>query len=183
MPVKFLDYFRWQNLQSVWREWWFWSAIAGLCLALEAGALYYQHVLDYPPCELCIYVRVWLAGIFLICLLALYLRRFKFGALLCALLGLGLSIGLGHETYELLKVEYNFGGGAACRFIANFPTWAPLDKWFPFLFEVRNVCAATPEVIFGISMADALVVVSIVLVVAFALAVLGVGKSTLQRRA
>lgn len=182
MPVKFLDYFVWQNLQTVWRGWWFWSAIAGLCLALEAGALYYQYVLDYPPCELCIYVRVWLAGIFFTCLLALYLRRFKLGALLCSLLGLGLSIGLGKETYELLKVEYHFGGGSACRFVANFPTWAPLDKWLPSLFEVRNVCSATPEVIFGISMADALVVVSIALVVAFTLAVLGAGKNVVRMK-
>lgn len=182
MPSKFLQYFRWQNPPAAWRGWWFWAAIAGLCLALEAGALYYQHVLDYAPCELCIYVRVWLAGIILICLLALYLRRSQPGALLCALAGLGLSVGLGMETYDLLKVEYNFGGGSFCRFLANFPTWAPLDEWFPSLFAVRSTCMATPEVLFGISMADALAVVSVVLVVAFALALLSIGRSLVQSK-
>jgi disulfide bond formation protein DsbB len=36
------------------------------------------------------------------------------------------------------------------------PDWFALDRWFPDLFEVRNLCTYTPEVLFGLSMAESL---------------------------
>ncbi|WP_041523862.1 disulfide bond formation protein B [Gilvimarinus agarilyticus] len=151
----------------------FWLAVAGLMLALEIGALLFQHVWHYYPCELCIYVRVWVAAIFIVSLLALWLKRWRVGRVVSVLAGLGLSIGLSLETWSLIKVEYAIGHGSSCGFRASFPSWAPLDEWMPWMFQVQDMCQATPPVILGLSMAHCLVMVSFVLLVVFGLALYG----------
>ncbi|VUD67486.1 Disulfide bond formation protein B [Thalassocella blandensis] len=168
-----MEFFAWRNMQTHWQHSGFWLAIAMLCLALDGGALFYQHVLEIYPCELCIYVRVWIVAIFLLCIAGLVLKRFAIAGLAANLAGLGLSIGLAKETYNLLVVEYGWGDGGACSFFPNFPEWAPLDQWMPFLFQVQEVCKATPEVLLGISMADALAIVSILLILAFGISCFG----------
>ncbi|UTF59907.1 disulfide bond formation protein B [Gilvimarinus sp. DA14] len=151
----------------------FWLAVALLMLALEGGALYFQHVKYFYPCELCIYVRVWVAALFLLALLALVAKRWWWGRILCATTGLALSIGLAVETWNLIKVEYAIGDGGACGFKANFPAWAPLDSWLPWMFEVQDMCQATPPVFLGLTMAHCLAVVSFALIVLFLVALFG----------
>lgn len=175
------ELFAWQNLQQHWQRNWFWLAIIGVCVALEGGALFYQHVLEIYPCELCIYVRVWIAGIFLLAIAGLLLKRSTLGGLIACTSGLVLSLGLATETYNLMVVEYNWGGGGACSFFPNFPEWAPLDQWIPFLFQVQEVCKATPEIIFGISMADSLAIVSLALIVIFAVSIVGSARHLLSK--
>ncbi len=147
---------------------WFWVAIAGICLALEAGALYYQHVLGDMPCEICIYIRVWLLAILVLVLVGLAVNRRRWLSTLVSLGGLGLSIGLASETWNMVKVEYNLGDGGSCSFNANFPEWAPLDSWLPALFEVQGLCMRTPEVLFGLTMTHGLIGVSALFILAFA---------------
>ena len=36
------------------------------------------------------------------------------------------------------------------------PDWFAVDRWFPSLFEVRNLCSFTPEMLLGLSMAESL---------------------------
>jgi disulfide bond formation protein DsbB len=45
------------------------------------------------------------------------------------------------------------------------PAWFALDKWLPSVFEVQTACGYTPIVLFEISMAEALLVISIVLLI------------------
>jgi disulfide bond formation protein DsbB len=42
------------------------------------------------------------------------------------------------------------------------PDWFAVDRWFPSLFEVRNICSYTPEIAFGVSMAEALIGISLI---------------------
>ena len=42
------------------------------------------------------------------------------------------------------------------------PSWFAVDQWFPALFEVKNICSYTPEIAFGISMAEALMGIAFV---------------------
>lgn len=165
----------WANTRS------FWLAIALVCFALEAGALFYQYVLDAPPCEVCIYIRVWLFFLLLLSILALPLKRWRGTRLLCALAGLGLAVGLALETWIMVQIEYNIGTGGSCGFFANFPDWAPLDKWLPFLFEVQGLCMATPKVLFGLTMVHGLIATSAVFIIAFAVASAGAIKQLWQR--
>ncbi|MDO3384818.1 disulfide bond formation protein B [Gilvimarinus sp. SDUM040013] len=151
----------------------FWVAVALAMLALEGGALYFQHVEKFYPCELCIYVRVWVALIFLVSVIALWIRKWLWGRIAASLTGLVLSLGLAMETWGLIKVEYGIGNGGACGYKANFPDWAPLDSWLPAVFEVQDLCQATPLVLGPISMTHGLVLVSIGLVLAMSVALMG----------
>jgi disulfide bond formation protein DsbB len=36
------------------------------------------------------------------------------------------------------------------------PDWFAVDRWMPWLFEVRNLCSFTPEMLFGLSMSETL---------------------------
>ncbi len=135
---------------------WFWLAPLLLCVTMLAGALYYQYVLNIYPCELCIYVRVWVILIALVCLLGALLRSLPW-ARIALLLGLAsLSYGLSQDVWVLLSIDYRWPTDGACSFVAYFPEWAPLDKWWPAMFEVQDLCQPTPFLMFNISMADAL---------------------------
>ena len=65
------------------------------------------------------------------------------------------SAGMGERAYYLYEIE-NFRGDGSCEFTLGMPSWFAVDQWFPALFEVRNICSYTPEIAFGISMAEAL---------------------------
>ena len=45
----------------------------------------------------------------------------------------------------------------------GLPWWFALDKWVPWLFEVQTSCGYTPLIIFNITMAEVLLVISLVL--------------------
>lgn len=46
---------------------------------------------------------------------------------------------------------------------SGLPEWLALERWFPWLFEIHEPCGYTPYVLFGISMAEILIVMSVVL--------------------
>jgi disulfide bond formation protein DsbB len=124
-----------------------------------AAALYWQYALGEDPCQVCIHARLWVVAIALIGALMLVLpsnRGTGFGGLVLLLVS---SIGLGERSYYLYEIE-NFRGDGSCQFTLGMPDWFAVDRWFPALFEVRNICSYTPEIAFGISMAEALVVIS-----------------------
>lgn len=155
------------------RQWQAWTAVILISVGLEAGALYFQLAQMKFPCELCIYTRVWIAAIALVAAAGLALRNSVWPARLLVAVELLLSIGLATVVWELLALEYGFAGVGACSIYPNFPAWAPLDQWLPLLFEVQGPCAATPEVLLGLSMADGLAVITTAFIASFALALVG----------
>lgn len=156
--------------QTLSQNRWFWLLPAILCALMLVGALFYQYVLDTYPCELCIYVRVWVIAIGLTSLLGLALRQFLWAKIALLLGMLALSYGLAQDVWVLLSIDYRWPTDGACSFVAYFPEWAPLDKWWPAMFEVQDLCQPTPYLIFKISMADALAASCVFF---FAFAVLG----------
>ena len=142
-------------------KWLSWAALIVICVGLVAGALYFQEAMRLYPCELCIYTRVWLVAIALAALPGLVLRKTVWPLRAVIVIELGLAFGLGTDVWELLALEFGWAGAGACSIFANFPSWAPLDEWLPMLFQVQGPCAATPEVVFGLSMADGLAVVTV----------------------
>lgn len=152
---------------------WFWLAIGVLCVLLIGSALFYQHVLKTYPCEICIYVRVWIVGIGLLAFFTIFLKKWPWMRAFACFSGLLLSLGLASETWNLLVVEYAIGDGGACSMFANFPNWAPLDRWLPAMFEVQGFCAATPEIFLGFTMAHSLVLVSAGFIVVFSVSLVG----------
>ena len=140
----------------------FWCAMLILGGGMFAAALYWQYALGEDPCQVCIHARLWVAGIALIGAIMLLLpdnTSIGSGGLILLLVS---SIGLGERSYYLYEIE-NFRGDGSCQFTLGMPEWFAVDRWFPVLFEVRNICSYTPEIAFGISMAEALLGISILI--------------------
>jgi len=152
------------------RYWQAWAAVILVSVSLLAGALYFQIAENKYPCELCIYTRVWIVAIALVAVAGLALRKTVWPLRLLVAAELLLSIGLATVVWDLLGLEYGFGAPGACSMNPDFWGWAPLDAWLPVLFEVQGPCMATPTVLFGLSMADGLAVVTTLFILSFALA-------------
>jgi len=150
-----------------------WAAIVAICVALDAAAVWFQVNRLQFPCELCIYTRVWIAAIALVGVAGFFLCRQLWPLRILLVAELGLVLGLAGVVRELLGLEYGFGGPGVCSMFPNFPAWAPLDQWWPTLFSVQGPCAATPKVLFGLSMADGLAGVTVGFVVALGFALAG----------
>ena len=133
-----------------------WWAIFALGSSLLVAALYWQYVLGDDPCQVCIQARLWAVSIGLVGAFMLMLPD----TLLYRLAGFALTLltgaGMGERAFYLYEIE-NFRGDGSCEFTLGMPSWFAVDQWFPALFEVRNICSYTPEIAFGVSMAEALI--------------------------
>ena len=77
-------------------------------------------------------------------------------------------VGLFERSYMLLGTERGTVM-ASCNFDLGLPSWLAFDKWLPAVFEVQASCGYTPELLFGITMAEGLIVMSSALVIISAL--------------
>jgi disulfide bond formation protein DsbB len=129
--------------------------LATLGLAMLAVALYYQYALGDEPCQVCIHARLWVVAITLSALFMLFMPQ---TSLLRVLGNLGIlvaGVGLFERARYLYRLENGIGDGS-CQFQLGMPDWFAVDRWMPWLFEVRNLCSFTPEMLFGLSMAETL---------------------------
>ena len=148
-----------KKLSELSESGYYWSFLFVLGIALEGTALFYQYVLNYYPCVLCIHVRVWVLGMIVVSGLALWLRRQRVALLAANVLMTVMLVGLSERAYMLLGVERGFIFGQ-CNFDSGLPAWFALDKWFPLVFKVLDSCGYTPKLLFGITMAEALIVMA-----------------------
>jgi len=146
------------------RSAWFWLMLIVLCIALEATALVYQYVFYYDPCVLCVHIRAWILGILVASILGLLLRNSRMGLIISNLLVLLASFGFAERAYRTLGTEMGFLDGA-CSMNPNYPSFLPLNKWLPSVFEPLTSCGYTPWVIPQVlSMAQTLMALAVVLV-------------------
>ena len=143
----------------------YWWLLALLGISLEALALIYQYVFEYWPCVLCIHVRIWVLGLIVAALVGLALRRVRIGRMLGHTLVLLIAVGLLERSWMLFAIERGFAVDGECNFDAGLPAWFALDQWFPAVFKVWESCGYTPELLFGVTMAEALMGLSSLLVV------------------
>jgi disulfide bond formation protein DsbB len=150
-------------LANLGRSAWYWLFLIMLGLTMEGTALYYQHVLGLGPCVLCIQTRIWVLAIILLALLGLGLRTLRWPGAITHLLMTGMFIGLFDRSWLLFGTERGFIF-ADCNFDLGLPSWLALQDWLPSMFRIEEACGYTPELLFGITMAEALLVLSSVLV-------------------
>lgn len=143
---------------------WWWSMLILLSISLEAVALYYQYELDYLPCVLCIHVRMLLAAILLVGIVGWIGAGNKAFSVITLLLVGGLWGWMSERSYQLLGVEQGWILGE-CQMQSGLPDWLALEKWMPWLFEIHEPCGYTPYLLFKISMAEVLIVLSPLLLV------------------
>ena len=148
-----------RKLAVIGKSVWYWLMLVLLGLAFESVALFYQHVLDELPCVLCIHVRILMLVLILISLAAVFVRSFQWLNATAHLLTVLVGALLLERSYQLLGTERGFTFGD-CGMDLDLPSWLALDSWFPAVFQVQTTCGYTPELLFGISMAEALIVFS-----------------------
>ncbi len=136
-----------------------WGLLSLSALLFELCGLFFQHVMGLPPCVMCIYERVAFLGIALAGLLGMLQPRLwplRWAALLLwgysSLQGLQLS--LQHVDYQMNPSPFN-----TCSLFAEFPTWLPLDRWLPWLFNPTGDCAEIQWQFLGWSMPQWLVLI------------------------
>ena len=147
-----------------------WWALFALGSGLLAAALYWQYFIGDDPCQVCIQARLWAVALGLLGAVMLLLPASLFTRLTGLILAFIASAGMGERAYYLYQIE-NFRGDGSCEFTLGMPSWFAVDQWFPALFEVRNICSYTPEIAFGISMAEALMGIAFVVCIVILLAV------------
>ncbi|MBU2871572.1 disulfide bond formation protein DsbB [Colwellia sp. E2M01] len=150
-----------------------WLLLALSALGLELSALYFQYILDLQPCIMCVYQRLAIISIFSAGIIGsvaaqnLFARIIAFG-----LWGTGAIWGL---IIALEHVEAQSNSGSfffSCDIIPNFPTWAPLHEWIPFLFEATGDCGEISWQFLDYSMPQWMIVVYGVYTAAFVVVLL-----------
>lgn len=137
----------------------YWVLLVILGISMEGVALYYQYALDEWPCVLCIHVRIWVLGFVVLAIFALlfgYNRRVNRGFHLVNTI---IMVGLVERSWQTLAVERGWVFGD-CDMESGLPSWFALDKWFSPVFEVQTACGYTPLLVFNISFAEVLMLVS-----------------------
>ena len=137
----------------------YWGTISLFAFAMLGVALYYQYALGEEPCQVCIQARLWVVAIALAALLIWIYPSPKWSQFPGHLLLITSSVGLGERAWTLYLLENGRGDGS-CEFQLGMPDWFAVDRWFPDLFEVRNLCSYTPDILWGISMAEGLLCVA-----------------------
>jgi len=148
-----------QQFKSMAHSRWYWLFYIVTGLALLAIALFYQYVFDEQPCVVCIQVRLWISLLVLVALAGLFSRSSIVNTI-AHISTVLIAIGLTERSYLLLGTERGFIF-SDCGFDLGLPSWLAIDEWLPWLYRIETSCGYTPEIIFGITMAEALIVFSI----------------------
>lgn len=136
-----------------------WSLLFIFIVIFEACALFFQHGMGLPPCVMCIYERVAMMGIAGAAIIGFiapqnsvirYLGLTAWGASAYK----GLELAMQHVDYQ-----FNPSPFATCDLFVTFPTWAPLNKWIPGMFEAYGDCAEVVWQFLTLSMPQWLVVI------------------------
>lgn len=136
-----------------------WLGLAALCVTLEGIALYYQYALGYLPCVLCIHVRMLLFALLLLALVGVFSGHSRRIGVILMLPTTMLWIWMLERSYQLLGTERGWIMGE-CQMASGLPDWLALEQWMPWLFRIHEPCGYTPFVLFRVSMAEILIVLS-----------------------
>lgn len=140
-----------------------WCLAFSLPLILEVAALYYQYVLNYGPCTICVQIRATLAATIIIGVLGYFLNALLaqrvLSLILTGLMGLFL-----YQGYLIIGIE-RYWFESSCTLTNAFPAWMPLDQWLPSIFEPWELCGYTPYIIGKLTMAETLVFIALSLLI------------------
>jgi len=140
----------------------YWLSIVFSGLALLLAALFFQFYLEELPCVLCIQVRLWITLLVLVASFGLIDNKHKRLVLAAHVSIVLVATALIERSYQLLGTERGFVFGD-CGFSLGLPSWFAIEEWLPWLYRVETSCGYTPEIMFGVTMAEVLMVFSICL--------------------
>jgi disulfide bond formation protein DsbB len=147
------------QLKNVAHGQWYWLVCMTAGLALLATALFYQYVLDSQPCVMCIHVRLWISLLVIVAFAGWLSRDNRVINTVTHISIALIAIGLTERSYQLLGTERGFVF-SDCGFNLGLPSWFAIDNWLPWLYRVETTCGYTPKLLFNITMAEALMLMS-----------------------
>lgn len=146
------------TLKDLSKQRWPWLLLAFSAFTLELCALYFQHVMKLEPCVMCVYERAIMVALMLSGLVGaiapqyLVIRLIAFAGWAVTSVW-GILLAMEHTDYQMNPSPF-----ATCDFFPNFPSWAPLHEWMPWLFNPTGDCAEVVWQFFGYSMPQWLIV-------------------------
>ncbi|CAM2922626.1 disulfide bond formation protein DsbB [Vibrio rarus] len=148
-----------ENLYQFSRSRLSWLLLLLTIVAFELCALFFQHVMLLAPCVMCIYERVAMMGIIAAAGIGLCQPSnpvFRSIGLIgwIAASAKGLQLALEHVGYQLHPSPFN-----TCDIFVQFPSWAPLDQWVPWMFHPTGVCSEIVWSFLNLSMPQWLVII------------------------
>lgn len=138
---------------------WYWLLYISGSLTLLIIALFFQHAFDELPCVMCIQVRLLISLLIIVSCFGLFTRNRRVLNMISNISVIMVAAALSERSYMLLGTERGFVF-SDCGFDLGLPAWFAVEQWLPWLYRVETSCGYTPEVIFGITMAEALMVMS-----------------------
>lgn len=139
------------------KSYWLMYIIVGI--SLLAIALYFQHSLEELPCVACIQIRLLISLLLIVSIVGLISSHNKIISRLSHLSVVLIAISFVERCYLLLGTEKGFVF-ADCGFSLGLPAWFAIEDWLPWLYRIETSCGYTPEIIFGVTMAEALMLLS-----------------------
>ena len=161
-----------KQLKTLSRDRLYWGMVLFSAVALMVTALIYQHVLGERPCLLCIQIRLWVSLLVIASFIGLLIRQNKVMNFIMHISVVLVALGLTERSYQLLGTERGFVFGD-CGFELGLPAWFAIDQWLPSVYYVQTSCGYTPEIIFGITMAESLMLFSVGLLLVSVAVLLG----------
>jgi disulfide bond formation protein DsbB len=162
MNNKLTDIVR--QINNISQSQWYWFFYIAGGLSSLAAALYFQHGREELPCLMCIQVRLLISLLVIVSVAGLLFRGNRVMSAITHLLVVILAISLTERSYQLLGTERGFVF-SDCGFDLGLPAWFAIEDWLPWLYRVETACGYTPEIAFGITMAEVLIVMSAALLV------------------
>lgn len=153
-----------KQLNNISQSRWYWPSYIFSGFLLLLIALFFQFVRDELPCLMCIQVRLIVSLLVLIAFAGLFSRHNRLLNTLTHLSVVLIATWLTERSYQLLGTERGFVFGD-CGFDLGLPAWFAIEDWLPWIYRVETTCGYTPEIIFGITIAEALMVMSVSLLV------------------
>lgn len=137
-----------------------WVVVILATAVMQWVALFYQHALGYYPCLVCVHVRLWVTAMLLAGLLGLFTRKSRPMQIAAWSLLLVATVGFAERCWHTFAVEQGWVV-ASCEFELQMPSWFAVDQWMPWAFQPGGACGSTPEMLSGVSMAEALLVAAV----------------------
>lgn len=125
----------------------FWSLILAGSIAAECIGLFFQYIMKEDPCAICVHIRAWIMLIGVIAIAAILLK--KHGRLPVFILYTSMMFVITRVIIlagEALKIERGTVF-STCSIEAGFPSWLPLDRFIPFVFEPTGICGKIVKII------------------------------------
>ena len=136
-----------------------WLMLTAVAVIFELCALFFQYVMGFAPCVMCIYQRtaiLGIAGAGLVGAIAPSQVVVRFAAYglwgYSAVKGFLLAL-------EHVDIQTNPSPFFTCDFAPDFPQWLKLDQMIPSFFQATGDCADISWILFGYSMSQWMLVI------------------------